>query len=62
MNEYELDIQVTIRQVGGYGSGALSVSERATVPAKGFLELCQVLAQFHELAERLKAANVISAH
>jgi hypothetical protein len=50
---YELDINVTIRQAQGYG-GNLNISERVTVPATGFLELCQVLGEFHKLAEILK--------
>lgn len=53
-NEYELDINISLRSVRGYG-GQLNISERVTVPATGFLELCQVLGQFHELAEALKA-------
>lgn len=53
---YELDINVSIRTVEGYG-GNLNISERVQVPATGFLELCQVLGKFHELAEALKAKH-----
>jgi hypothetical protein len=55
-NDYELDIQVSIRQAGGY-NGSLNISERVTVPATGFLELCQVLGEFHKLAEALQAKH-----
>jgi hypothetical protein len=54
--QYELDINVSIRQAAGYG-GQLNISERVQVPAHGFLELCQVLGEFHKLAEALKAKH-----
>jgi hypothetical protein len=55
-NLYELEVRVSIRQSPGYG-GALEIADRVMVPATGFLEICQVLGQFHELAESLKAAH-----
>lgn len=55
-NLYTLDIRVSMRQSPGYG-GQLDISESVTVPASGFLEICQVLGKFHELAESLKAHN-----
>lgn len=53
---YELDIKVSMRQSPGYG-GQLDISDSVTVTAAGFLEICQILGKFHELAESLKAAQ-----
>lgn len=57
-NLYELDIRVSMRQSPGYG-GQLDISESVIVPAAGFLEICQILGKFHELAESLKAVHQI---
>lgn len=56
MNLYELEIRVSLRQQGGY-AGQLEIADRVVIPAAGFLEICQVLGRFHELAESLKAAH-----
>lgn len=60
MNEFELTINVSVRQVNNY-NGSLQVNETVVVPAAGFLALCQVLGQFHELAESLKGKTLTSA-
>lgn len=48
----EMNIRVSIRQ-GGYGQG-LELSEDVKIDASTFLDVCEVLAQFHALAEKLK--------
>jgi len=51
MNQFELSINVTIRQNGG---GYLQVNEQLQVDASGFMEMCEVLGQFHNLAEKIR--------
>jgi hypothetical protein len=53
---YELQISVEIRQVdsmGSYGNG-LRVHENLELDARDFMELCEVLAEFHKLAEQFR--------
>ncbi|MGH7376068.1 MAG: hypothetical protein ACREKK_01435 [Candidatus Methylomirabilales bacterium] len=58
MARYELIIIANIRQVEPYtGGGGLEVRETITVEADGFLGICQVLGQFHELGQRIAAAK-----
>lgn len=38
----------------GYGSGGLEVSETITILADDFLELCKILGQIHEQAQKIK--------
>lgn len=53
--KYELHINATIRQVEqGYGHGTLEIRESVTLDAASFMELSKILAQFHELAQKLK--------
>lgn len=53
--KYELQINATIRQIEPYsGGGCLEVRESVTLNAESFLELSQVLGQFHELARKLR--------
>ena len=55
---YELTVTAHIRQVEPYtGGGGLEVRETVTLEADGFLGICQVLGQFHELGQRLAAAK-----
>jgi hypothetical protein len=56
MNKYELVINAEIRQMTGgtYSSGGLTVNERVQLEAADFMQLCQILAEFHKLAEHLK--------
>ena len=62
MNKYELTINAEIRQVlmGGasYSGGGLTVNERIEFTATDFMQLCQILAEFHKLAEHLKKNNL----
>ena len=54
MQKFNLSIRVNIfTEVGTYGG--LEVSETVTIQASGFMELCKVLSQFHELGEKLKS-------
>ncbi len=56
--KYELTITANIRQVEPYyGSAGLEVRDTVTITADGFLGVCQVLGQFHELGQRLRAAE-----
>lgn len=55
MQNFELQITADIRPVGGEsGYGNLRVHENITLTAEGFLDLCKILARFHELAEELR--------
>lgn len=56
--KYELTVTAFIRQVEPYTGGqGLEVRETVTVEADGFLGICQILGQFHELGQRLAAAK-----
>jgi len=56
-DEQKLELRVDISIRDYRGGGTLQVSETVTVPAGTFLELAGILAQFHEVTERLKAAK-----
>jgi hypothetical protein len=49
---FNLVINVDIQDKGGYGS--LRVSETFELGVSTFLEMCQILGRFHELAEKVK--------
>jgi len=52
MNDLHLDLTVRIRQGDNY-SNDLELSERYDLQASNFLEVCEILSQFHRLAEKL---------
>ena len=53
---YELHINVRIQQItGSYCGAGLSVEETLKINATTFLEMAQILGQFHQLAETLSA-------
>ena len=54
---YELELYVTIRQLGS--GGHLEIKERVVVNASGFLEIAGILHKFHELAETMKSAEEV---
>lgn len=59
---YEIEIQVSLQEKdprGGYGQDRLSISERLHVRAEGFMQVCAVLAQFHDLARKLDEAQAV---
>ncbi|MHB8613975.1 MAG: hypothetical protein ACYDAL_16360 [Candidatus Dormibacteraceae bacterium] len=51
--KFEVEVSVRIQEDGNYSNG-LGLSQRLVMPARNFMELCQVLGKFHELSERLK--------
>jgi len=57
-NEAKLELRITIeiRQTPNY-SGGLSLSETLELPQRGFMEMCQVLAKFQELADSFKPSG-----
>ena len=55
MGTYELSVDVSLYGTGGEGN--LRVSERVQLNAKSFLELAEILGEFHKLAETLKERN-----
>jgi len=60
--KYNLRINVSITQVGEYGeylstAGNLQVCEDIQFSAGNFLEVAHTLGQFHEVSERIKAAQ-----
>lgn len=52
-----LRVQVQLQQKN-YGSGSFHLSEDVEIPVSGFLEVCQVLGQFHTLIETFKRRRV----
>jgi len=52
MEGLKLRIDVSIYQP--HQGGRLNISEQIELPQEGFLELCQILGKFHELAETFK--------
>lgn len=48
-----LDIRVSIRQAD-FNGGALEINESIELEPHGFMEICEILSQFHRLAEKLK--------
>ena len=54
--KFEIEIHARIRQTEpiGMSSGSLGVQETITVSANGFMELCKILARFHDLAEEIR--------
>ena len=57
MPELELRIHVEIYQPGQ--GGRLNISEEIKLAPLNFLELCQILGKFHELAETFKKVDVL---
>lgn len=53
-NTLELNLQVEIRQPYMSGSG-LRITEQFSLQPRDFLELCEILTQFHRLAEMVAA-------
>ena len=49
----ELRISIEIHQDPGYGNG-LRLEETLQLPARGFMEMCEILAQFQQLADRFR--------
>lgn len=54
--KYNITIRVSINSANG-GYGGLEVSETVMVETSGFMEMCKILSQFHELGEKLKAES-----
>lgn len=57
MSQYELTINATIQEKGGY-NGRLQVAETVIVSATSFLELAEILGRFHSLAQTLNNSGV----
>jgi len=54
---YQLQVICTVTgysENGGFSGDRLDISETIRVHANDFLELCQTLGRFHELAEKMK--------
>lgn len=49
---YQLSVRVSIQDVEMLGN--IQVEEHFRVDAKNFIDICQLLGRFHELAEKLK--------
>lgn len=52
MNVFELEVTVRVKQRETFSG--LTVHENFEIEASGFMEVCEVLAQFHKLAETFK--------
>jgi len=49
----EVSITIEVRQAN-FGNGAIQIRENFFVKPRSFLEMCQMLGKFQELAERIK--------
>lgn len=58
--EFRVEFRARIVQVGpqgsSYGNG-LGIEQDFTVSANGFMELCSILARFHNLAVQIEKEN-----
>jgi len=52
-NDLELSLRVEIRQPY-FGNNGLQIVENFTLKPTGFLQLCEILGQFHKLAEQIR--------
>lgn len=53
--KFEFVLNAEIRQIEPYREGgSLRISETLELYADDFMQLCQILAEFHKLAEHLK--------
>lgn len=52
--KYELNMNAGVRQTEPVNYGELRINETVVLEAGTFMELCEILAQFHALAEHLK--------
>ena len=58
MNEDKLEIQIQIYVRQSKGSyGQIELSQRFTISDRNFLEICKILGQFEELADKIKKRN-----
>lgn len=59
---YELEVQVSLRQVGEHGefrgNERLTVNENATLPSLDFSQVADVLQRFHALTQSIKGGEV----
>lgn len=55
-DQYELDVQVTIRKAHNYAE-SLSANYRSTIAAQDFMAAIKVLAEFEALTQRLKGSQ-----
>ena len=53
MDQLELTIRIEVRQPR-MGMSGLSLSDTVVLRPKAFLEMCQILAKFQELAEKIR--------
>jgi len=56
-NRFELRVEISIQDWRQGGAG-LRISENVRIPVGTFLEMAQVLGEFHKVIEALKAADV----
>lgn len=54
--EFELTIRVEIRPAD-YQSSGLSIEEKHQIRCETFLEICKVLAHFHDLMDAIKQGH-----
>ncbi len=53
MNELELTIQIWVRNAK-MGGGALELRESVYLKASDFMEMCRILGQFQQLAQKIQ--------
>lgn len=60
MNEFTVEIRIQIRGERGQGySGGIGLSQDIQLKARDFMDLCQILGQFHELSKKLEAQSQV---
>lgn len=59
MNDYEVRVDVSIRNY--QGGGGLNLSEQVTIPDCTFTDMAEILASFHSLATSIKNAKAKEA-
>lgn len=52
--KYIVAVNIRIQQEDRGMSGGIEVREEVQVNANGFMEICAILAQFHEVTQRLQ--------
>jgi hypothetical protein len=53
-DQLELTIRIEVRQPGIGNFQGLTVTDNVILRPKAFLEMCQILAKFQELAEKIR--------
>ena len=56
-DQLELTIRIEVRQPGIGNYQGLSLADTIVLKPRAFLEMCQILAKFQDLAEKIRKEN-----